>query len=128
MNKKIQSWSTVRNGISTPYTGAVKTFAEYQAEIRTEKLVNKAYTDHLLQQLAVAQQAPVAVDQVKSNAEILEQIESLKMSLKPVATFLDNISKPVIKNTKAPTKLERLAKQKEKIRLSALAKFKQNGG
>ena len=110
------------------YTEKVKSFEQYQNQIQTEKLVQKAYTDHLLSQLAVASQAPAIAVDIKSNQEILMQIEQLKMSLQPVATFLDNISKPVTKNTKAPTKAERLAQQKEKIRLSALAKFKQNGG
>jgi hypothetical protein len=130
MEKRIQTWSTVKNGISTPYAGAVKSFNEYQNEIRTQKLVDKAYKDHLLSQLAVAQQAPVAVDQVKSNNEILQSIETLKASLTPVTKFFETTSFSQPK--KRISAKERLKLEEEKIEreldLKAIAYLNKKGG
>ncbi|RAJ22884.1 hypothetical protein [Pedobacter cryoconitis] len=99
MNKRIQTWSTIKDGKRVPYTGKVKSFNEYQAEVRTEKLLQKAFTDHLLQQLAEARQIPLKED--KAVIEALNELKEMVVPLTDNIEFIKNkYTKPVHKPSK----------------------------
>lgn len=130
MQKRIQTWSTVKNGVIKSYEGQTKSFEQYSLQVKTEKLVQQAYVDHLLSQLAQASQAPVVVADTKSNEQILKQIESLKMSLNPISKFFDNGHQAVTQkkrlSKKDKEKLEDEA-QIQKMELASLQRLKKKG-
>ncbi len=82
-----------------PYTGKVKSFDEYQDEVRTEKLLQKAYLDHLLQQLSEARQIPFKEDKV-----VLEALKELKEMVSPLTENIEFIKKKYIKPVHTPSK------------------------
>ena len=124
MEKRIQTWSMIKNGIRTPYTGKIKTFEQYRAEIRTEKLVQKAYKDHLLQQLAEAKQVPVQADSV------IDGLNEIKEMVKPAYQFFNTPqSTPASKKRISKKEKERLANEEyeRQMDLKALAFLNKKG-
>jgi len=93
----------------------VKSFNDYANQVRTEKMVQKAYTDHLLHQLAEATHSPA-----KGNNEVLEKLNALDVKLNPVADFFAPVPvepKPVriSKKQREQQELEEHEKMLEKI-------------
>jgi hypothetical protein len=76
--------------IEKPYSEKVKSFNQYRDQIRTDKLIDKAYKDHLLEQLAEAKQS-----QPKHDPEVAERLKMIDEKLIPVIKFFTKLDKPV---------------------------------
>jgi len=98
----------------------IKSFNDYANQVRTEKLVQKAYTDHLLQQLAEAKHSPV-----QENKAVLDKINELSSTLEPVSRFFSLDIKEIQPVKKRVSKAERLAieEAEKKARLDAHMKM-----
>lgn len=97
------------------YNQKLKSFEQYVAQKRTEKLLDKAYKDHLLQQLAVATQSQPASDNI-----VLQELKELKELVTPVITFFTT-EKPEIKKRISSKERKRLADEEQEKMLEIKA-------
>ena len=112
--------------MNTRYNEKLKSFEQYHALKQTEKLIQKAYTDHLLNELAKATQS-----QPDNKDEVLQSLNELKEMVKPSHKFFMKIDKPVPVKAKevADSKNDAISIQRAKMRAKAIENYekKQKG-
>ncbi|MCX2486581.1 hypothetical protein [Pedobacter sp. MR2016-24] len=92
------------------YNEKLKSFEQYHAMKQTEKLVQKAYTDHLLQQLAEATQP-----QPTNQNEVIQSLNELKEMVKPSTDFFTTPTSAHPVNPVKKTRISKKAREQQEL-------------